>query len=203
MVADAFVRGAVAGLGIAMPVGAIALLIIDTGRRWHFRAAASAGLGAALADLIYATVAGVVGVAIAHVLSAHTAIIHWISGSVLGIVAARILMGALRRRTARIEPEQVPTRSRLTLTFLGLTLTNPLTVTYFAALVAGSSQHLGGSLLVPFVVGVFLASFGWQCVLAAFGTFLGVHVRTWSQRYVGVLGSLIIAILAARVAIGG
>ena len=49
----ALVAGVVAGYGIAIPVGAIAILIVETGLRRGFRLAAAAG--------IYATVAVVFG----------------------------------------------------------------------------------------------------------------------------------------------
>ena len=51
---DAFLNGVVAGYGIAIPVGPIAILILELGLRRGFRIALSAGAGAASADLIYA-----------------------------------------------------------------------------------------------------------------------------------------------------
>ena len=53
---DTLLAGAVAGYGIAIPVGAIAILILETGLQRGFRLAAAAGTGAAVADGIYATV---------------------------------------------------------------------------------------------------------------------------------------------------
>ena len=94
MIVDAFLRGVVAGLGIAMPVGAIALLIIEAGRRWRFRAAVSAGLGAALADLTYASVAGVVGTGVAYALGRHTTIIHFVTAR--RMTGSRVALGTGR-----------------------------------------------------------------------------------------------------------
>jgi threonine/homoserine/homoserine lactone efflux protein len=54
---QAFVLGMIAGYGIAIPVGAIAVLIVQVGIRCGFRCAASAGAGAATADLLYALLA--------------------------------------------------------------------------------------------------------------------------------------------------
>lgn len=47
---ESFVAGTVAGYGAAIPVGAAAILIIQTGIRSGFPPAASAGAGAATAD---------------------------------------------------------------------------------------------------------------------------------------------------------
>jgi hypothetical protein len=54
--------GFAAGYGIAIPVGAVAVLIVETGIRSGFRAAAAAGAGAAPADGIYAAIAAIFGV---------------------------------------------------------------------------------------------------------------------------------------------
>jgi arginine exporter protein ArgO len=198
----AFALGVVAGLGIAIPVGAIAVLILETGRRWGFRIAASAGLGAALADLTYATIATIVGAGIAHLLAAHTAIIHWASGALLAVLALRALIVSMGGSSSTEERTLPPRRSRVTVTFLGLTLANPLTITYFAALVAGSGHRVGGLSLVPFVLGVFLASLAWQTLLAGAGTVLGRQLPQSSRRLTGVLGSVVIGALAVKVAFG-
>ena len=58
---SAFLIGAAAGYGIAIPVGPIAVLIVRTGLRRGFRVAAAAGAGTATVDLVYATIALVVG----------------------------------------------------------------------------------------------------------------------------------------------
>ena len=62
---DAFITGVVAGYGIAIPVGAIAILIMEAGIRRGFRPAFFAGAGAATADFLYAALAVVGGAALA------------------------------------------------------------------------------------------------------------------------------------------
>ena len=65
----ALLAGLAAGYGIAIPVGAVAVLIVETGIRSGGRAAAAAGAGAASADGIYAAVAALFGAALAGVLA--------------------------------------------------------------------------------------------------------------------------------------
>lgn len=74
-----FLEGALAGYGIAIPVGAIALLILETGLRRGFRAAFAAGTGAATADLIYATIAASVGAVVALALAPIAPLLRWSS----------------------------------------------------------------------------------------------------------------------------
>jgi len=52
-----FWEGVLAGYGIAIPVGAIAVLIVDMGLRRGFGFGLMAGAGAATADFLYAGLA--------------------------------------------------------------------------------------------------------------------------------------------------
>src|SRR6476659_4424037 len=61
---NALAAGIVAGLAVAVPLGAIGVLIVDLGVRGGFRAAFLAGLGTALADGLYAIVPAVAGLAV-------------------------------------------------------------------------------------------------------------------------------------------
>jgi arginine exporter protein ArgO len=70
--------------------------------------------------------------------------------------------------------------------FVAITLLNPVTVTYFAALILGlGSTGDGPSEKAAFVVGAFLASLAWQTLLAAAGAFL--HRRLSPGLRVGVV----------------
>jgi hypothetical protein len=63
--ANAALAGAAAGYAVALPVGAMSLLILDTGLRRGLPPALAAGFGVALADLGYATAAAAGGAALA------------------------------------------------------------------------------------------------------------------------------------------
>lgn len=62
---------------------------------------------------------------------------------------------------------------RTYLELLTLTLLNPATVIYFAALTIGLPFLGGVAERLAFAAAAFLASFSWQCLLAAFGAALG------------------------------
>ena len=57
----ALVAGFLAGLGVAIPVGAAAVLIVDVAVRRGWRAAAAAGTGVAVGDGLFALLAAVFG----------------------------------------------------------------------------------------------------------------------------------------------
>ena len=77
---------------------------------------------------------------------------------------------------------------------LGLTLLNPATVVYFAALVLGRGDTGGGAW---FVLGAFLASASWQLLIAASGSLAGRFLTSPRARLITALvSSAVIAVLA-------
>jgi len=88
-VIEALIAGAIAGYGVAIPVGAIAILIIDAALRRGLRDGLAAGAGAATADGVYATIAGLGGTAVAGVIAPWATPIRAVSVIVLIVIAAR------------------------------------------------------------------------------------------------------------------
>ena len=72
-----FAAGLAAGLGIALPLGAIGVLIVREGVERGIRAAGVAALAVATVDFGYALVAVVVGERIAEALSGSSAWCSW------------------------------------------------------------------------------------------------------------------------------
>jgi arginine exporter protein ArgO len=202
----AFAEGIVAGLGIAVPVGAIAVLIVDLGMRRGFGAAVPAAIGTASADLTYAAVAAVAGIAIAAALAPYQRRIQLLSAAVLaGIVAFRMTRLFQARQDARSGPGPAANGPLATYAaFLGLTLVNPLTVTYFAALILGLGRKTLGSGAdkALFVIGAFVASAAWQLVLAGAGAVLHHRLPERALLATALFGNVLIAALAIRLALG-
>jgi arginine exporter protein ArgO len=86
---------------------------------------------------------------------------------------------------------------------LGITLINPLTVVYFAALIlgrsAGVAATLGGRLL--FVLGASVGSLSWQTLLAALGSIAHNRLSTRFRVRATLFGNLIVGLLGARILI--
>jgi arginine exporter protein ArgO len=208
-----FLAGAAAGFGIAIPVGAIAILIVETGLRRGFRLAAAAGLGAAGADGIYAFAAAAFGAALAGLLAPYETLLRVLAIVLLVAIALRGLLGASRaQRTPATDdgaamPADVEAAERggsvlrTFAAFLGLTLLNPVTVTYFAALILGlAGTGVGPAEKAAFVAGAFLASLSWQVLLAAVGAFLHRRLSPGLRVGVIVLGNTIVLLFAAVIA---
>jgi arginine exporter protein ArgO len=152
--------------------------------------------------LIYASVAALAGTALAVVLTPVAGILRVASAGVLILIGAWGLY-QLRRSPNAAEGREVPTQSFLQTyaMVLGLTLLNPLTVTYFAALILGMNdcaraKHLSscGSNASPllFVVGAFLASLSWQSLLAGIGALAHRHLPPRFRVVTSVVGNLVI-----------
>ena len=200
----AFAEGALAGLGIAVPVNAIAVLIVDLAMRRGFAGAAPAALGAASADFFYAVVAVLAGAAVASTLEPRQRTIELVSAGVLaGIVVYRTWrlfrpVEAERPRGTRDGP------LRTYGSFLALTLVNPMTVTYFAALILGLGPDTLGSSTdkALFAAGAGIASATWQLLLAGVGAVLHHRLSGRARVATALLGNLLIAAFAVRLALG-
>jgi arginine exporter protein ArgO len=214
---DAAIAGALAGYGVAIPVGAIAVLIIETAARRGVRIGAAAGLGAATADGIYATLAGLFGAAIAVALAPWSVPLRWLSVVVLVGIGGRGLLLAARGRPTDADvvagadgvarDAASGSALRTYAGFLALTILNPMTIAYFAALVLGLPAVQGGAgARLVFALAAFIASASWQLLLAGAGGLLHRHASPGAIRATSVVGNLVIlgfAVLIARELIAG
>lgn len=192
---SAFLAGVVAGYGVAVPVGAIGVLIAGLSARTSLRVGAAAGLGAATADGIYAMIAVLGGAALAGLIAPIAGPLRRLAAIVLLALAGHTAWSALRRPTSPGRDARRPlTAFRAYAGILGLTLLNPATVIYFAALVLGHGGAAGGGW---FVAGAFLASASWQLLVAGSGALAGRLLTGERGRLTTALvSSIVIAILA-------
>ncbi|SCE92437.1 Arginine exporter protein ArgO [Micromonospora viridifaciens] len=204
----AFLAGLVAGYGVAVPVGAIAVLILGLSARTGFRVGAAAAFGVATADGVYAAVAALGGAAVAGLLAPFADPLRLVAAAVLLVLAGHGAWRALRPPSA-MSPQVVrrglDTPARAYLAILALTLLNPATVVYFAALVLGRGDLGGADVMAAglFVLGAFLASASWQLLIAGGGTLVGRALTGPRGRLVTALASsTIIAALAVAVLLG-
>lgn len=182
----ALVAGLLAGYGIAMPVGAVATYLVALTARTSLRIGLCAALGVATADGLYALIAVFGGSAVTPVLQPIMLPMRWASALVLIALAVRGGAAAIsqyRRLQASGQARLTPVRPvRAYLELLGMTMLNPITVIYFAALVLGSQttgppDHLEQAV---FILAAFVASASWQLLLAGSGALLG-RVLTGSR----------------------
>ncbi|MGX1675412.1 LysE family transporter [Streptomyces sp. NPDC055400] len=175
----ALVAGLLAGYGIAVPVGAVATYLVALAARTSLKIGACAALGVATADGLYALIAVLGGSALIPVIEPIALPLRWVSALVLIALAARSGAAAIRRHRRRqtaARAGEVPlSPARAYMGLLGITMINPMTMIYFAALVLGSQTATAPDRLeqVLFVLAAFAASASWQLLLAGGGALLG------------------------------
>jgi threonine/homoserine/homoserine lactone efflux protein len=157
------VRGFVIGLVIAASVGPITLLVIRRTLGAGWRMGLASGMGVATADAAYGAVAAF-GIAV--IADALVAI-----SRPLGIVGGAALVG-IGLRTALRPPSPVaadaPTgRSLATgyLSILGLTLTNPMTIILYGAVIVSVGVPASSGAALSLWLGLAIGSVAWWFVL--------------------------------------
>jgi threonine/homoserine/homoserine lactone efflux protein len=202
---ESFVAGAIAGYGIAIPVGPVAVLIIELGVRRGFRLAAPAGLGAASADGLYALLAVLAGATVAQLLEPFTPVLQVSAVVVLTLIALRGFWAALYHARIGIPPNaELPAEpGRTYLRFLAITLLNPTTILYFAALILGRPDlGSGPPERAAFIVGAAVASTSWQLFLALLGSLFHQRLPWKVQFGISLLGNAVVLAFAIVIAQG-
>lgn len=197
-------QGLIAGYGIAIPIGPIAILIIELGIRRGFSVAFCAGVGAASADLIYSTLASLAGTFLVSILKPYAPVIHTISALALIGLGLWLLYSSRMKKTTEVDESRISTRSGAYCFVFGMTLLNPLTIAYFTTLILGLKSNIAGSAdyVVSFVSGAFLASLSWQSVVASVGGFGHDRLSPKFRLVTFAVGNTIIVLMGVLLLLG-
>ncbi|MFI7383473.1 LysE family transporter [Streptomyces sp. NPDC049813] len=200
----AVVAGVLAGYGIAVPVGAVGAYLVSLSARSGWRTGASGGLGVATADGLYALTAVAGGAALAPLIRAVRTPLSWGAAAVLLVLAVHGAVRAVRGRHVDVPPGPRLAPSRAYVGLLGLTLLNPMTVLYFAALVLGGGSAADGvAARAAFTLAAFAASASWQLLLAGGGALLGrVLTGPRGRLATGLVSSVLVGGLGVRLVVG-
>jgi threonine/homoserine/homoserine lactone efflux protein len=199
--------GALAGLAVAMPVGAIGAYLLGLAARERFAVAVAAALGVASVDGGYALVAAMGGVGLRTGLQQASTVLAWLAAVALVVLAIRTLQQAVRRYRAATpavaRAGRAASAGRAYLALVGLTAVNPATVITFSAVVLGRPASAGDLTwfgVMLFAVGAFVASAGWQLLLVGGGSVLGrVLAGRHAQLAIAAASALLMLGLAAAV----
>lgn len=169
LLSQAWVMAKGGGIGflVAAPVGPIAMICIRATLERGRLAGVSAGLGAAVADTIFAAI-GAYGISLIGVLLLESETwLRLVGGLVL--IGFGIYLGRKRPDVEDAEKREVP--KGLAADFwltLVLTLCNPTTILSFIGLIAGASGLRGFPFdtIPALLVGVFIGSAAWWLILS-------------------------------------
>lgn len=224
--ASALAAGVLAGLGVAVPLGPVGVLVARTAALDGWRHGMAAAGGVAAVDCGYAVVAATGGAALARALAGRERALSLGAAAVLVVVGLVLLRAALTaprgplaeavaapgpgsRQGPGSTPEPGSVRGPGPAPGLATSTRGPLAVAgRFVLLTAVNPLTVvtfaavaasvpGRAAGVWFVVGVAAASGAWQSVLAGAGAVLGRRVGAAGRRATGVAGAG--AVLAAAV----
>ncbi|MEU8839706.1 LysE family transporter [Streptomyces roseus] len=206
--------GTVAGLGVAMPMGAMSVLLLQEAMR-HRRTAMAAAAGIATVDLAYAALATALGPWVASHVSPVEAWIRLLSAIILLSLATHALYRG--RALPAPEPTATTTAAATTTTtieargtggaraafarYVALTAVNPTTALYFAALTTAQASTLTARApAAAFLAGVAAASLLWQQTLVAVGAAAGRRISPAARAWTFRLGYGLVAAYALKLA---
>jgi threonine/homoserine/homoserine lactone efflux protein len=197
---DTFWEGVLAGYGIAIPVGAVAILIVEQGIRRGLSPALLAGAGAATADFVYASLAAWLGAAVAEALAPYALILRWLSAIALLVIGVLGIVRSFRDRSPDQE-NRLNQEGHPYMRFLLLTLVNPLTVAYFTALILGRSGSVpfDAPERLAFMFGAGISSLSWQSLLALVGALAHRHLSPRIRSATAVLGNGLVMAFGFRI----
>ena len=169
-----FFKSVALGLAVAAPLGPIGVLCINRTLEKGFWAGMAGGLGTALADAGYATLAAAGFAAFAATLQLIDMPLKLIGGLFMIFLGLRGLRARPAKTAASVGARDLV--GTVSATFF-LTIANPATILSFAAIFAGlglvNQPGVGNAALV--VSGVFVGSLAWWAFLS--GTVAGLNHR--------------------------
>lgn len=210
---DLFALGFAAGLALAIPVGPMAIMLIHTTAARGWRHGATGAFAMASVDFLYAFAVFVVGSVMAKFLATWGTLLTLAGAAILVWLGAATLiknLKLLRGSAEAVNSKKAGAGSILKtyLTFAGATILNPPTALYFLAIaptLARTSDEDANNWLAAliFAIGVFVGSVIWQQTLAGGGMLLRKMSGGRLQAWTGIIGGLLILVLAVSIAIKG
>jgi threonine/homoserine/homoserine lactone efflux protein len=186
-----FLKGLIIGLSIAVPVGPIGILCIRRTLAQGRMNGVLSGLGAATADALYGAIAGFGLTFLSNFLIGQRIWLHLIGGGLLCILGVKTFLSKPAEPGASVEGTSF---WNAYLSTFFLTLTNPMTILFFAAVFAGlgvvgaSDHYVSAGILVS---GVFIGSAMWWVILSGFTGLLqrlfNVKGLQWLNRISGLI----------------
>lgn len=192
--------GAAAGLAIAMPLGAIGLLLLRLGMLHGFRAGAAGAVAVGSVDLLYCAAAVTIGSKVSPLVESWGAAPMVVSGIVVIAIGLRQLVTSLATPGPSAGPPATGRPLAIYGRFFALTAMNPLTLLYFIALagvLASTTSGLGAK--VAFVAGTGSASIAWQLGLTAVGAVMHRTISARAGRILGIVASAVVIALGVGV----
>lgn len=203
---ELFTIGFLAGLALAIPVGPMAIMLVNTTVSKGLRHGVIGALGMASVDGLYALTVFVIGAMVASILSSLKLVLGLIGATILLVLGIQTLVKNLALLKQDEATATSPTNQSTVLktfgVFVAATVVNPPTALYFLAIapnVANMGYQLSFETVAVFTVAVFIGSLIWQEALV----FVGLSIRSITTNrfrvWLGLIGGALIIALAISI----
>lgn len=184
------------GLVLAVPVGPMALLCIQRSLHFGFISGLVTSMGIALADAIYGLV-GILGLSVvSDFLQQYETFFKLAGGSFLAFLGARILFHSRQIKKTGELAEDKSYWAEFVSAFV-LTLSNPMTVLAYVAVMAGIQIRAADFRHVwIFAIPVFLGSFAWWIFLTSMSILLKSRLQDKHIHWIGVGSGILLLIFS-------
>jgi len=188
---ELFIKGIVIGFSIAAPVGPIGVLCIRRTLSYGILVGLMSGLGAAVADAVYGLVAGFGLSSVSNLLLQYQFFLQLVGGLFLAYLGITTFLSSPAKEAAKVEGHGL--LGAFLSTFF-LTITNPMTILAFAAILSGvgvinAAGDYGAA--TALVGGVFVGSATWffflSCMVGLLRSKVNYTVLAWINKISGVI----------------
>ena len=205
---ELFAIGFMAGLALAIPVGPMAIMLINTTISRGLRHGVVGALGMATVDATYALAVFVIGGLIASALTSLKLAFGLIGAAILLVLGIQTAFKNLQllRSQSDLQGKTADTGSVFKTfgTFVGATVVNAPTALYFLAIapnVANMGYTISALNVTIFVVSVFFGSLIWQEALVFTGLAIRGITTNRFRAWIGLVGGVLIIALAINIGI--
>lgn len=196
--------GLLAGLALAIPMGPMSLLLINTSMNLGVKHGVAGGAAMASVDGIYAFLAASFGIWLTRLMGEASQLISLLGAAVLAAMAIDLFRKALKVQDASLAFDRQRRNVLATyLKFFGATALNPPTALYFlslAPLLADYSPGRPVGTALAFAVAVLVGSMLWQQTLAVGAAWLGSRINAGWRSRIGMLGAVLVFAMAVFLA---
>ena len=167
-----FIKGLAIGFAVAAPIGPVGLTCINRSLKHGFSTGIWSGVGASLADGLYALVAGLGVSTISAFLLKEQLYIRLIGGFFL-IVLGLYTVFSSQKRIYEVRDSKVSIFGAISTTFV-LAFANPMTIISFIGILAGlglGGLHHNHLATLNLISGVFLGAMVWWFIICSFSAY--------------------------------
>lgn len=194
------INGLGMGVAVSAPLGPLGVLCIQRTINKGFLSGFVSGIGAVLADVIYASIAGFGISIIADFLAVHQLIIRALGGIIVLIVGIMIFRSNPVKQFKRHKAQKNTYVSDLISGFF-ITITNPLTIVFFGAVFAGVGLNKVGTLepIILTLVGIFAGATIWWMGLTILVNVFRNKIRLRNLWWINKITGVVVAVFGLAV----